>query len=204
MKKVLKFNPGFVMLLLFTIGLFSMGLMSCGNGGENITTLPASSEVDRTTEQKADQPTTTKVKKTVPQGWKTYEFEDWSLSFPASWNGEEEVGIWWPGEGNMDMGRPPISVHSGGTPLMANSSFEDKVKSHMNGEALTKEKFSTSGFSGLKCTWENYGKKYLGVFVEEKIGSGVSVVHFVNCQAPAAEFEKYKGDFEKIVATFSR
>ena len=87
---------------------------------------------------------------------------------------------------------------------MPNKKFEGKVKSHMNSELLTKEKFSSSGFSGLKCTWESYGKKYLGIFLEEKVGGGVGIVHFVNCQAPAADFDKYKGDFEKIVSTYTR
>jgi hypothetical protein len=200
MKKTRRFHHGFVVLLFFAGGLFSMGLLSCGGSGENAATLPATSEVD----QPSEKATATDVKKAVPQGWKTYQFEDWSLSFPADWGGDENVGIWWPGEGNMDRGRPPVSVHTGGSPLMANRTFEDKVKSHMSAEALTKEKFSSSGYSGLKCTWEKYGKKYLGVFVEEKIGSGVSIMHFVNCQAPDGEFDKYKGDFEKIVATFSR
>ena len=84
------------------------------------------------------------------------------------------------------------------------SNFEDKVNSQMNSEPLTKEKFSSSGFYGLKCTWELSGRKYLGIFLEEKVGGGIGIVHFVNSRAPIADFETYKSDFEKIVSTYTR
>ncbi len=201
----MKFRLGFIALTVFTIGLFSFGFMACGDAGEASTTAPLTEQADEPATKKTDKPMAVNQKQTTPQGWKTYEFDGWSISFPADWGGNENAGVWWPGEGSMDRGRPALSVHTGGTPLMPNMAFEDKVNSHMNAEPLTKEKFSSSGFSGLKCTWASpYGKKYLGVFVEEKVGGGVSVVHFVNCQAPVADFDKYKDVFEKIVSTYTR
>jgi hypothetical protein len=44
------------------------------------------------------------------------------------------------------------------------------------------------------------GKKHLGIFLEEKIGGGMGVIHFVDCQAPSSDFDQHKGDFEKIVS----
>jgi hypothetical protein len=204
MKNSLKFNPGSILLIVLSIGLLSIGFTACESGGESSSNEAVTTEIDDATAQQSDKPITVKQTSLVPKGWKTYKFEGWSISFPSNWGGDEDKGVWWPGEGSMDRGRPALSVHTGGTPLMPNRSFEDKVRSHMNSEPLTKEAFSSSGFSGLKCTWESYGKKYLGVFLEEKVGGGVSIIHFVNCQAPAADFNQYKDDFEKIVSTFSR
>lgn len=193
------FGFGFVLLLSFTLGF-----LACGDAGQSAAGTAADEKIDRPTAEKTENPAADKQDKMVPKGWKTYQFADWRLSFPPDWGGDEDAGVWWPGEGSMAMGRPPLSVHTGGVPMMPNSTFEGKVNSHMNSEPLSREKFSSSGYVGQKCTWEKYNKKYLGVFLEEKLGGGVGVMHFVNCRAPAAEFDTYKDEFEKIVATFRK
>jgi hypothetical protein len=53
------------------------------------------------------------------------------------------------------------------------------------------------------CSWEFQGNKHLGLFLEEKIG-GMSVIHFVDCQAPGSDFDKHKETFEKIISSFNK
>ncbi len=83
---------------------------------------------------------------------------------------------------------------------MPTTDFEDRVISHINGDPQERKNVSVSGFSGFKCSWEFMGKKHLGLFLEEKIGGGMAVIHFVDCQAPSSDFDQHKVDFEKIVA----
>ena len=91
-------------------------------------------------------------------------------------------------------------------PDVLQMSEEDRIQvtSHINGEPQERQNLSVSGFSGFKCSWEFMGKKHLGLFLEEKIGGGMGVIHFVDCQAPSSDFDQYKGDFEKIVAYIKR
>ncbi len=83
---------------------------------------------------------------------------------------------------------------------MPNTDFEDRVISHIHGEPQERKNVSVSGISGFRCTWEFMGKKHLGLFLEEKIGGGMGVIHFVDCQAPSSDFDQHQRDFEKIVA----
>ena len=84
-------------------------------------------------------------------------------------------------------------------PLMPNQDFEDRVKSHINGTPQEKQSLTVSGVSGFKCSWESMGKRHRGIFLDEKMGGGMSVIHFVDCQAPAGNFTQYKDVFEKII-----
>ncbi|MFC2155177.1 hypothetical protein ACFLRB_01630 [Acidobacteriota bacterium] len=137
------------------------------------------------------------------KGWKTYKVDKWSISFPGNWNSDEKAGVWWPGEGNLNMGRPAISVHIGGMPLLPGRSFDERVKSRMNAEPKDKKKVTVCGLSGFRCNWEFNKIKHLGIFIEEKIGGGMSVIRFVDCQAPVNVYAKHQADFENIIASFS-
>ena len=82
---------------------------------------------------------------------------------------------------------------------MPNTDFEDRVLSHINAKPKERQNLSVSDFSGFKCCWESMGNKHLGLFLEEKIGGGMGLIHFVDCQAPSSDFDQHKGDFEKII-----
>ncbi|MCP3933683.1 MAG: hypothetical protein GY705_31845 [Bacteroidetes bacterium] len=198
------------LVLVLTLGFFCVGILSCGGNGESSSNAESGSESGISSSQKADlestkgKPAKSSKKSSTPSDWKTYSFQGWSLSFPGNWNGDEEAGVWWPGEGSLDMGRPALSVHCGGIPLMPNTKFEDRVLSHINSEPVEKQDLSVSGFSGFKCSWEFMGNKHIGLFLEEKVGGGMSVIHFLDCQAPSGDYDQYEGDFEKILTYFSK
>jgi hypothetical protein len=188
----------FIMVLV--AGLCCLGFFACG-GGES---QPGKASADSPS-QKADQPSAKDNSSSddpsskKPEGWQTVKLESWSVSFPGNWTGDEETGIWEPGEAGPFMGRPDLSFLIGGMPVMAPESFEDRVKVRINGEPQERENVSVSGFSGFKCSWEQMGKKHRGLFLEEKISGGMIVIHFFDCQAPEADFDQYKADFEKIL-----
>ena len=188
-----KLERNFTLEMVLAVWLSCVGLLACGGGEESA---PES--------KSANESAASVAQKTLPAGWKTYQCKPWSISFPSNWNGDEEAGIWWPGVGNLDMGRPAISVHCGGTPLMPNRDFEDRIVSFIRGEPQERQNVSVSGLSGFTCSWEIRDKKHLGIFLEEKIGAGMGVVHFVDCQAPSSDFDQYKKDFEKILASLKK
>ena len=187
----------FIMVLV--VGLSCLGFFACGGGDK-----PENASVDSPS-QKADQPSgkdnssSDDPSSKKPAGWQTVKYENWSISFPGNWNRVQETSIWEPGEGGPFRGRPDLSFFCGGIPVMPPESFEDRVKIHINGEPLGRVNVSVSGFSGFKCSWEQMGKKHRGLFLEEKIGGAMIVIHFFECQAPVADFEQYKADFEKIL-----
>jgi len=190
-------NKGIKLFFVLVLAgcLSSIGFIACGSKEESTEkpTVKAEPEAGAAISES-----------TQPADWQTKRFEDWSVSFPKNWNGDEDAGVWWPGEGSMDMGRPPLSVHLGGIPLMPGTDFVERVKLHIHGESQDKKDVKVSGISGFICTWEFQGNKHRGIFLEEKISAGMSVIHFVDCQAPSAEFENSKSDFEKIIASFKK
>ena len=193
-------------IIVVALGLSWVGLLACGGNGDSDSKSKSASESATPSSQKTglqlskEKSPATKQISATPAGWKTYQLDGWSISFPGNWNGDIDAGLWWPGEGNLNMGRPAISVHCGGMPLMPNRDFEDRVVSHIRGKPQEIKNVTVFGFSGFKCSWEAKGKKHIGLFLEEKIGGGVGVIHFVDCQAPSSEFDQHKEDFEKIIS----
>ena len=189
----------FLSILVFALVLSLTGFIACGGGDSQ----PAD-EAQSVSEQKTDQVAETEKAPSssptnTPAGWKTVKYEAWSISFPDNWNGDPDRGLWEPGEVGPFMGRPDVSVHLGGMPVMPPESFDDRIKSRINGEPQDKVDVKISDLSGIKCSWEQMGKKHRGIFLEEKIAEGMIVIHFFDCQAPTAEFDQYKDDFEKIL-----
>ncbi len=87
---------------------------------------------------------------------------------------------------------------------MPNRDFKDRVISHLKGEPQERKNVSVSGLSGFKCSWEFMGKKHQRLLQEEKLGAGIGVIPFVDCQAPSSDFDQHEGDFEKILAYAKR
>lgn len=190
------------LIMVLVVGLSCVGFLACGGNGQSDPKSKSASEKDL--QSSTEKSLETKQIPAIPADWKTFQCQGLSISFPGNWNGDADAGVWWPGEGNLNTGRPALSVHCGGIPLMPNTDFEDRVISHINGEPRERKNVSVSGFSGFKCSWEFMGKKHLGLFLEEKIGGGMGVIHFVDCQAPGGVFDQHKGDFEKIVACIKK
>jgi len=192
--------------MVFIVAICCIGFLACGGSGNTdadvaeVSATPSPEKKDVQSEQNKSHT----VDPSVPAGWTSLNVQGWSIAFPSNWNGDEDAGVWWPGEGNMNMGRPPVSVHRGGIPLMPNTAFEDRVKTHIHGEPMERKNVSVSGLSGFSCSWEFQGNKHLGIFLEEKVGSGVGVIHFVDCQAPMGEFDENKDDFEKIITSLKK
>ncbi len=206
MVNIKKMGRNIFLIMILAVGLSCVVFFACGGNGESNPKSKSANESVTPSSQKTGlqsskekSPATNQIS-AIPANWKTFQFQGWSISFPGDWSGDANAGIWWPGEGSLNRGRPVLSVHCGGIPLMPNTNFEDRVSSHIRGEPQERKNVSVSGFSGFKCSWKFMGKKHLGLFLEEKIGGGVGVIHFVDCQAPSSNFDQHKGDFEKIVA----
>jgi len=197
-------------IMVAAFALSCIGFLACGGGGNSDEDSDSAEETATTSSQKTDKQSqedkqeTSQPSSTIPDDWKTHKCQGWSLSFPNTWSGDQDAGLWWPGEGGIEMGRPALSVHCGGIPLMPGTGFEDRVKSHIHGEPMERKNVSVSGISGFVCSWEFTGNKHLGIFLEEKVGSGVSVIHFVDCQAPLSDFDIHKSDFEKIITSLNK
>jgi len=201
MNRVHKTGRMFFSIFVVALVLGIIGFVACGGGDSK----PAG-ESQAASSQKTDQASPAEKasagsKAKTPAGWQTARHEEWSVSFPGDWNSDPDTGIWQPGEVGPFMGRPDVSVFMGGIPVMPPANFEERVKTHINADPQESVKVSIAGFSGIKCSWEQMGKKHQGIFLEEKIGAGMIVIHFFDCQAPSAEFDQYKADFEKILAS---
>jgi hypothetical protein len=133
-----------------------------------------------------------------------FTFQGWTITLPGDWNGDAEAGVCWPGEGSIDMGRPPVSLHCGGIPVMPGTTFEDRIKSHINGEPKDRQKVTVEGLIGFTCTWSSQGNKHTGMFLEEVIGGGMKIIHFFDCQAPEAKFDGFKEVFGQIIKTVKK
>lgn len=175
MVNAIKLGGTIFLIMILAVGLNCVGLLTCWGKGES-----------------------------EPAGWQTFQVQGWSISFPGNWRFDANAGIGWPGESDLNMGRPVLSVHCGGMPLMPNTNFEDRVISHINAAPRERKNVSISGFSGFKCSWEARGKKHLGLFLEEKMGGGMGIIHFVDCQAPGSDFDQHKGDFQKIIGSLKK
>ena len=190
-----KFSP--VMVCALVLGL--IGFVACGGSdSQQANDIPAA-ETQSAGETAAAEKAPSDSAAGQPAGWQSVRIGEWTISFPESWNGDPDTDIWEPGEVGPFMGRPDVSFVSGGIPVMPPATFDDRVKTRMGGEALESTKVTVAGFSGVKCTWEQMGKKHRGIFLEEKVGAGMVVVNFFDCQAPVDEFDQYKADFEKIL-----
>ncbi len=130
---------------------------------------------------------------------KTFKHQGWTITLPGNWNGDAEAGLFWPGKGGLEMGRPATSLHCGGFPLMPGTKFEDRVKTHINAEPQDRKDVTVEGLKGFTCTWESQGKKHFGMFLEEVVGGGMSIINFFDCQSPADVFAEDKSDFEQII-----
>jgi len=135
---------------------------------------------------------------------KTITAGPWSITLPADWNGDADANVYWPGKGSLDRGLPPVSLHCGGIPVMPGTSFEERVKRHIGTEPQDRSDVTIKDFSGFTCNWEHHGKKHAGLFLHKKIGSGMVVIRFFDCRAPAAEFAQYKDVFASILKSVKK
>jgi len=132
---------------------------------------------------------------------KTATFNDWTVELPAGWSGDDEMGLYWPGEIEQFMGRPPVSLHMGGIPVMSEITFEERVTQHVNAKPIDKKDATVEGLKGFTCIWEVNGKKHYGMFLEENVGGAMRLIYFFEFQAPIADYPEFEEVFEKAVAT---
>jgi len=192
-------------IMVFTLSFIFIGLTACSGGkSQSQENSPVAAEQTADHASKAKEASSGNTTSKTPEGWQKARHEEWSVSFPEDWNSDPDTGIWQPGEVGPFMGRPAVSVHMGGIPVMPPADFEERVKSHISGDPQERDKISIAGFPGIKCSWEHMGKKHRGIFLEEKVGAGMIMIHFSDCQAPAAEFDQYKADFEKILDSIGK
>jgi len=194
----MKKEKAFLPILVCCMVLITAGFIACGGGGSQTAEEAQNKATPDSAADSTSGEAASPQEATAPAGWKTARFENWSIAFPGDWNEDPDTNIWQPGEVGPFMGRPAVSVFMGGIPVMPPANFEERIKIRNGGEPQERVNVNVSGFSGFKCSWEQMGKKYRGLFLEEKIG-GMIVIHFFDCQAPATEFDQYKADFERIL-----
>ncbi len=202
---MVKKSKGNTTLYLTITVFFIISFLACGekaatdkNQGKNVV---QEAETVKEEAVKPDKQPKAKAEIAVEPGWQTVTVDKMQISLPKDWNGDNDANVWWPGEGSMDMGLPPVCVHVGGIPVMPGSSPEDRMKGHMISEPTSTTKISKCGMDGNRFEWEVQGTKHMGIFLKENISGSMIVLQFVNCRAPAAEYEKYKPTFQKILAS---
>ena len=195
----MKKEKAFLPILVCCLVLITAGFIACGGGDSQTAEETQNKASTEAAPDSTSGETTSPQEVTAPAGWKIEYFQDWSIAFPGNWNGDPDRGLWEPGEVGPFRGRPDVSVFVGGIPVMPPETFEERIITRNGGEPQEKVEVTVSGFSGFKCSWEQMGKKYRGLFLEEKVSGGMIVIHFFDCQAPADEFDQYKEDFEKIL-----
>lgn len=193
-------SVGFV--LMMGLMLVCLSFAACSGGGKEKTAPTPASEVSPGSKQAVKPTAVPTGTPAVEAGWKTHRLGNGSISIPGDWGGNTEARVWWPGKADLNRGIPALHVQCGGMPLTPTQSFDDRLKSYLGTEPILKEKVNISGLSGFKCVWEKLGKKYMGIFLEEKIGGGVGVIHFVKCQAPTDVYDEHAAAFEKIINRF--
>jgi hypothetical protein len=186
-------------MLLILIALLGLGLSACG-GGEGGDENDGAAVTD---DAEQSETTVEEVSANIPSGWTAAEFNDpFTFAVPGDWNGDPDAGVWWPGEGSLAMGRPAISLHTGGIPMLQGASFEDRIANHTNNTLENRKDYTVGGMQAVSGSWTLGGKKYVGVLIKEEISADVAIAHFLNCRAPAADFPAYEQVFNDIIATF--
>jgi len=132
---------------------------------------------------------------------KTATFNDWTMELPSGWSGDDDKGIYWPGEIETFMGRPPVSIHMGGIPVMSKIAFEERVKQHIDCDFTDKKEVTVEGQKGFTCNWEKSGEKHYGMFLEKSVGGVMRIISFFDCQAPVAQFADLEKSFITAVKT---
>ncbi len=100
------------LIMVLAVALSCLGFLACGGNGESDPKSKSLSEPVTPSSQETDlqsskqETLATSQISAIPKDWKTFQFEGWSTSFPDNWNGDVDAGVWWPGEGNLNMGRP--------------------------------------------------------------------------------------------------
>lgn len=196
-----KAGRSFLTILTFALALSLIGFIACG-GGNSQSEGPSKAEPSQKagTASAEDKAPSGSAESQTPEGWQATRYEEWSLAFPGDWNVDPDTEIWQPGEVGPFRGRPPVSVHMGGIPVMPPADFEGRIKSFTNAELQDTVEVKVGGFPGVKGYWEEGTRKHVGLFLKEDVAGGMIVIHFFDCQAPAAEYDTYAADFEKILA----
>lgn len=134
----------------------------------------------------------------IPGGWSKAEYENTPFVIPPDWKAMGDTGIWCPGDQDMNMGRPKVSLHCGGIPVMPNSSVEDRLKFYYGVVPATLQTFKKCGMNARFIDVTSRGQRHFGLILEEKTGP-MMILNFFDCQAPEGEFDNYQGTFKKIL-----
>ena len=177
--------------------VFVMSITACGGGSGEAPAADLSKSETTATSQKATKAEMDNTEdKSVP-GWQQASYENYRFSLPKDWKGDGDTGIWCPGDQNLDMGRPKLSMHIGAIPVMPGSTVADKLNFYYGGAPTTTGEIKKCGMSGKFVKVTIHGLKHLGLILEDN--AGMKIVNFFDCQAPADKFDQYQETFKKIL-----
>ena len=192
----------FIVISLFIVTLISIG---CGSKSDVSKTEETTQPAQQTT---APPESTQKVQTTDDQAssvvltdGQIVSLEQFIFVIPKDWKGNEETQVWCPATEDMNIPLPPVSLYCGGIPMMPGTTMDDKIEAHIGTEPLQKRHVTICGYKGFVCQWESYKYKHLGLFLEEKIGGGMSVISFFICQAPTTSFDTHAETFKQIIGS---
>ena len=172
------------------IVMVALSLSACGGSAD----APVADKADTATPTaKAPVATQNKI-----SGGRRAAYENCTFTLPGDWQGDEDTGIWCPGNQNLDMGRPGVSLHCGGIPVMTGSTVEDRLKFYYGAVPATVKKFKKCGMNARYVDVTARGYRHLGLILEEKTGP-MMVLNFFDCQAPEGEFNRYQSIFKGIL-----
>lgn len=196
MKQFNRISSILIPVLFFAIVLLNS---ACGEKGDSPVSEHDKNEKPETAQKLSMTETPASKGNTVP-GWQKVSYENYTFSLPGNWKGDTKIGIWCPGDLNLDMGRPSVSLHIGATPVMPGSNVEDGLKRYYGiAPTDTGNETRTCGMDGSYVEVTNNGFKHMGLILVE--GKGIKILNFFDCQAPADSFDGELETFKKILDT---
>lgn len=190
-----------------TITLFALVLIlvSCSNGdnatGTEGITNPVQKSVSKQAPVEKVHPKNSQAASSTLKNGQTIHFEKIIFTIPDDWEKDSRTDVCYPSSSDKNIPLPPVSLYYGNIPMMPGTTLDNLVKSHIGAEPMQKSSLTICSYKGFVCQWASYKHKHIGIFLEEKIGGNMGMIHFVQCQAPASSYDSHEDTLKKIIAS---
>ncbi len=191
----------------FTISLFALVLIlvSCSNGdnatGTEGITNPVQKSSSKSTPVDKAQPENGQAASSILKNGQTFHFGKIIFTIPRNWEKDSRTDVCYPSSSDKNIPLPPVSLHYGNIPLMPGNTLDNQVQSHIGTKPLKISELSICGYKGFVCQWKSYNHKHIGIFLEEKMGGNMGMIHFIKCQAPASSYNSHEETLKNIIAS---
>jgi len=170
-------------------------LAGCGGGKEGSGAVSAAGPEEETGDRSGS------PRAESPPGWKQVAYDGFVFSVPDDWREERGTGVWFPGTESFALGIPDISLQCGAMPIMPGQTVAGQIRGLLHGGDPTRTRAVTRrGMAGhVREARDDFGLRHIALTLEENAGGGMTMVHFFNCRAPDAQYDRYQEIFRRIL-----